>query len=232
MLVKRIIQEDFQKMYTHLTEYNYSAILMEHEMSLELKHIHKAAYIFYLWKIELNKNGTNSEHLNEIISTFTQIIYVSIYKDIKILFMLYRNIIDNFIKLIREYFTLDSNLYTLEIFQNVMEHSSTKRYLILAQAYNRILHVYKIGCGYVHSTEEKFLSLHENLRFYLEGENREFKKCIKTFCDLIKSINYILIYYYQDIYETFSVNDKKLVNYFCNKKDLRTIYKDLYGVNY
>jgi hypothetical protein len=232
MLTKEIIKKDFKSMYDYLITFDYKSILLDEELKLELKQVHKAAYVFYIWKIELNKKGIESVHFDEIISTLVQIIYVSIYKDIKILYMLYRNIIDNFSKLLRAYFNMDNKLYTLQIFEQVLDKPCTKNYSFLENSYQSILNIYKFSCGYVHSTNEKFLSLNDSVRNYGSTLNESFKKSIRDFCNMMKNINYILIFLFRNIYDQLDFKEKKLINSFCNKKQLKIIYKLLYDVDF
>jgi len=230
--IKEIIQEDFDKMYEYLLEYDYKANVSNNETWNELRHLHKAAYIFFLWKIELNKNDIKYPFLDEIISTMIQIIYISIYRDVKILYMLYRNTIDNFIKISKKYHNIEGNKYTVQIFEDIFSTQFVKENSVLKNSFEGILSLYKTSCGYVHSTDKKFFSLNYSVRNYNNSNTNEFKKCTNDFYSLMKNFNNILIIYNRDIYENLSLNEKRLINWFCNKKDLKKIYKYFYDVNY
>lgn len=232
MKAKKAIQHDYEKIHSYLLEYNYKAIIEDDELKLRLKQIHKAAYIFYIWKIGLRENGITNNYIEEIISTFIQIIYVSIYKDVKILYMLYRNIIDNFIKVCRSFHGIDDYRYTLQVIEEIINLPLVASNTVLINSYRSILNLYKICCGYVHTTREEYFSMHDSVRGYSTAKGVDFIKCVNDFYNLIKCINYILMIYHKNVYEHMRPEEKSLVNYFCNKKELKKIYSYFYGVKY
>lgn len=236
MKSKRIVQQDFKRMYKYLMEYDYIRDLKNESILLGLKQVHRASYIFLLWRMHLKNNKINYDNtLEEIASTIVQVIHILVYRDVKILYMLYRNIIDNFVKYSRNYLKLAPETYTLQVFEKILDEPKIKNNHILYSSYTNILNIYKFCCGYVHSTRHEFLSLSKGLIDYIrcdERKEKKFKKCVNDFILLLKNINYIFICYYSDIYENFSIEERQIINWFCDKEVLKKIYSYLYDTYY
>ncbi|SDL09194.1 hypothetical protein [Natronincola ferrireducens] len=232
MLAKKEIQEDFAQVHDFLLNYDYKEKISDPLIEGYLKSIHKASYIFYIWKINFQKEGIDYNNLDEIVSTFIQIIYTTVYKDVKILYMLYRNIIDNFIKICKKEWKIDSQ-YTLQSFEDILKIEDVKNNSVLDGSFRKILHLYKESCGYVHSQGEKFMSFNEGIRNYNIDNYKALNKSVTDFCNLIKYINYIFIFMFEDIYEEkFVPEEKQLIHFFCSKSTLKEIYYQKYGVKY
>jgi len=232
LLAKREIQSDFDEMYKLLMEYDYKARISDELIKEYLKSIHKASYIFCIWKINFEKVSLDYTYIDEIVSTFIQIIYTTVYRDVKILYMLYRNIIDNFIKVCKDRLSITCK-YTLEAFEIILDKDEIKDNRILDDSFRKILNLYKVSCGYVHSQDEKFLSFNEGIKNYNLNNKEDLKRSVKEFYNLIKNINYIFIFLYEEIYDKeFTPEEKQLIHFFCNREDLREIFYIKYGVRY
>lgn len=232
MLAKKEIQEDFNEMYELLLNYDYKSRIADEIIKDYLKSIHKASYIFCIWKVNFKKVGINYTFIDEIVSTFVQIIYTTAYRDIKILYMLYRNIIDNFIKICKDKMEI-STKYTLEAFEIILDKEQVKNNELLSDSYRKILNLYKNSCGYVHSQDEKYMIFNECIKNYNQDNDEELKKSVKEFYNLIKNINYIFIFLFPEIYDKeFLPEEKTLIHFFCSKDDLKKIFFYKYGVRY
>lgn len=224
------IKRDFQCTYNYLSNLNFERLVMENATRDFLRQIHKAAYIFDIWRIGLEKANKNNVSIDEIFSSFVQIMYICVLKDDKILYMLYRNVIDNLIKVCKERY-LVTNSFTIDALIDLQKINKDNE--ITSKAFESILTLYKISCGYVHSTEEKYLKLDTCLKEYGSLELSIFDQCNKHFCTLAKNINYIFLFMYDEVYEMqLNPKEKQLINSFCNKDILKKIFLIKYGVQY
>lgn len=224
------IKKDFQYTYEYLSTINFQKLVMESSTKDFLRQIHKAAYIFDIWRIGLEKRHKENIFIDEIFSSFVQIMYISILKDDKILYMLYRNIIDNLIKICKENYPI-TNDYTIDVLIELQKVNKNNE--VIAKAFERILTLYKICCGYVHSADEKYLKLNACLKEYSNLDIKLLNQCSNHFCMLAKNVNYIFIFVYDEIYETqFAPKEKQLINSFCDKDVLKKIFLLKYGVQY
>lgn len=224
------VKEDFQSTYKYLSSINFEKLVMESSTKDFLRQIHRAAYILDIWRIGLEKVHKENIFVDEIFSSFVQIMYISILKDDKILYMLYRNIVDNLIKVCKENYPITNN-YTIDVLTELQQINKNNE--VVTKAFEKILTLYKICCGYVHSTEEKYLKLDTCLKEYSSLDIKILNQCSNHFYMLAKNVNYILLFMYDEIYETqFTPKEKQLINSFCDTDVLKKIFLIKYGVQY
>lgn len=227
VIERRIIQEDFEKTIEFINSLTFAQFTQNNVIQESLKTTHSGVFIYFIWILKLRENSLSNPWLEEIASTLIQLLFVFALADIKISYMLFRNIIDNFVKHLVVVKRIPLGQTTDDNFHNllILEESSVFRRLI-----HQLQTVYKECCGYVHSTDEKYFSLYESVLDYVKRAHvaPNLPSCANDLNRLIKSIICLLILTNKELYENLDHEDKALVNIYCNRNDLRDIYHEFY----
>lgn len=192
------IKEDFLKVEEEIKMIDYNVIINE-KVTLNLKHIHKITYTMCIWKAFLSESKYDEKikiSISEIFSTYIQILYIIPLKDVKILKLLERNIIDNFIKIMKIRNKITER-ETEEVFDKIMSLNGDKEY---TDSIVLIKRFYKDSSNYVHSTNEENCSLIDGVKRYVTTGNSDLDNIVTDLFRLGKCINYILILIFSDIY--------------------------------
>lgn len=192
------IKDDFIKVEKEIKSINYNKIIND-RISLNLKHIHKVTYAMCIWKAFLSESEYDEKikiSISEIFSTYIQILHIIPLGDIKIIKLLERNIIDNFIKIMKIRNEINSREVD-EVFNKMIDLNKDKEYrnstLLIKQ-------FYKECSNYIHSTNEENCSLIDGIKRYISITDTNLDKNISELFRLGKCMNFILILIFSDIY--------------------------------
>lgn len=197
---KSKIREDFYNVEKEIRSINYNE-LIDDRLILNLKHIHKISYSMCMWKAFLEISDYNDNiklFVSEIFSTYIQIIYIMPLKDLKVIKFLERNIIDNFIKIMKIMNNIDERETDI-IFNKIISLNNDKEYknmVILIKSF------YKKSSNYIHSTDKSNCSLIDSIKMYKQNSNYILDETINELFKLGKYINFIFILTFSDIYSS------------------------------
>ncbi|WP_105176836.1 hypothetical protein [Clostridium cagae] len=200
------VKEDFKKISVVIKDVSYKN-LIDNDIELLIKQIHKVSYSICKWKIFISEEY-NDYSIDEIFSDFIEILYIIPIKDTKILMFLTRNIIDNFRRLVKNTFGVMSNDFDNFII-DMKNKSQIKEF---KESVDTISRVYKESSKYIHSTCKNKCNLTDGLKNYVLKNNIKIKKCTNDILELGKSINFIFILIYTQIYvEKFGMLNREIV---------------------
>lgn len=230
VMEKRIIQEDFELTLSFIEGLPFEDIVKKPINMDCLKTTHKAVYVFFIWQLALSNKSIANYWMQEICSTLIQLLFVVALADVKIAYMLYRNIIDNFLKHLLSSSNMPIEQNTDDNFHSLLTSEKLNESDLFRRSINRIQIIYKECCGYVHSTQLQYYSLYESMVDYIDSakEAKNLDKCTDAFNKLMTSIIELLILTNKDIYEGLDHEDKTLINLYCNRADLKDIYYEFY----
>lgn len=196
---KKLIKDDFLNVKKELMK-TYQIERIENSCTLEyLKQIHKISYAMCLWKVYLQENHKDEVEvraISEIFSTYIQILHTIPLSDIKILKILERSIIENFLKLMKNRHRIEEQKIE-ELFERLLHLNQTREY---TDAITTIKSFYKICSDFVHSTKEESCSLIDGVKKYSQKNNHKSHVAVSELHILGKYINCILILIYSDLF--------------------------------
>ncbi len=188
------IKEDFNNMNEFLKNISY-ANLIDSDICVYIKSIHKISYAMCRWKAFLNEEYEDYS-IDEIFSNFIEILYIIPLQDIKILKFLTRNIIDNFRRHIKNSLGVSGNNFD-DFVSKMKDIYHIEEY---QDSINKIYNIYKDSSNFIHSTNKTNCNLIDGLKNYSVVSESELRRCIDDIFCLGKSINFILILIHKDIY--------------------------------
>lgn len=193
--------------------------LIEHiDSRKSLQKLHEVAYNFIHLSLLVDSNKDNKFLL---ISK----------KNIK---NLSRNTIDNFIKIYKDVSEEDSNFSRLRIedkFKNIKKYKGYDECDVYIKSLDYILNRYKNYCGYIHSTQEEFLSLSISVNnFYKEIPVNS--KVIDEYIKFYKKLCIILLFIYKDKLDKVSHEELIKIRSFCIKNDVKEYLEYFYKIKF
>lgn len=221
--IKNKVRKDFESVNIFIKSIEYSDLISD-DVELYLKKIHKIAYSICKWKVFLDEKY-HDYSIDEIFSDFIEIIYIVPLKDIKILMFLIRNIIDNFRRLIKNTIGISGNDFDAFI-NNMNSKSEGKEYKKSIATVSRL---YKETSNYIHSTFENKCSLIDGIKNFEVKDKSKIEKIIDDICELGKSINFIFVLVYTDIFtKDFGRYNREIILNGLDKTRIKIIKKLLY----
>lgn len=210
---KNKIIEDFNNVSNFIKGISYSN-LIDDEIELQLKLIHKIAYAICRWKIFLNEKYDDYS-IDEIFSDFIEVLYITPLKDTKILMFLIRNIIDNFRRYIKNTQGIMGTDFD-DFIVNLKNISAIKEYKDSVDIVSRM---YKESSNVIHSTYKNRCNLIDGLNRWTTKDNVEMKKCVDDIYNLGKSIIFIFVLIYRDVYvDKFGRTNREIILNVLDKK--------------
>lgn len=161
--MRESIKKDAENCYCYL-EKKYNVEIDKNSF----KKIHKIAYT-YLNLDLLIEDQECKVYFEEILSNIICILYSFNIQTDKIISMINRNTIDNLLRICKIKYNLGVEFSRLNIekkFNTIKAYNSFDKLEAYSKCLDFLLNEYKIACGYIHSTNEEYLSTNNNLKEY------------------------------------------------------------------
>lgn len=208
--------------------------LIEHiDSRKSLQKLHEVAYNFIHLSLLVDSNKDNT-FLWEIVSNTIEVLSTYPIISKKNIKNLSRNTIDNFIKIYKDVSEEDSNFSRLRIedkFKNIKKYKGYDECDVYIKSLDYILNRYKNYCGYIHSTQEEFLSLSISVNnFYKEIPVNS--KVIDEYIKFYKKLCIILLFIYKDKLDKVSHEELIKIRSFCIKNDVKEYLEYFYKIKF